>query len=265
MKVLRLYSLMIVFALVFAFVVPSINGQFLEPAPAPSSDEDLVMARKSKLVPSRTMSRSSSPTEEPSQAPSDGQLYHLTDPQARKLFTDKIQLRPIIIERGFTPAPQDGELISMITEMGWTRFATQPDPDVISVVHEPYTQDLQVYMQERVYGRPNIPTHITVRGKEVNFSSAAIRCLYDLPEVDDSAYMSTMGSLTREALLETMTQPESIWETRVPGSEAYFFKKSRLSRLRRAWLYFICARIDPTSHIRSVLVGRRYRILKDTA
>ncbi|KAL6585846.1 hypothetical protein OROMI_002490 [Orobanche minor] len=38
MKVLRLYSLMIVFALVFAFVVPSINGHFLEPAPAPSSD-----------------------------------------------------------------------------------------------------------------------------------------------------------------------------------------------------------------------------------
>ncbi|KAL6519169.1 hypothetical protein OROGR_018489 [Orobanche gracilis] len=39
MKDLRLYFVMTVFALVFAFVVPSIiNGQFLEPAPAPSSD-----------------------------------------------------------------------------------------------------------------------------------------------------------------------------------------------------------------------------------
>ncbi|KAI3447078.1 hypothetical protein Pfo_003743 [Paulownia fortunei] len=38
MEMLRLYFVMTIFALLLALIVPSINGQVSEPAPAPSSD-----------------------------------------------------------------------------------------------------------------------------------------------------------------------------------------------------------------------------------
>ncbi|KAK6115482.1 hypothetical protein DH2020_007751 [Rehmannia glutinosa] len=143
-------------------------------------------------------------------------------------------------ERGFLPSPEDGELLEIIQERQWTDFAKQPNPGITSVAHN-------------VARSSEARTHVVLSTAAVDFSPKAIRAVYNLPEVDDTQYLATLETLTPDIVLQALTKPSTQWLTQTPGSSSQYFDATNLSSYGRALMYFICARIDPTSSQRSIL------------
>jgi len=153
---------------------------------------------------------------------------------------DKILPRNVILERGFNVSNTSdiGKLIrNSIVGHDWGRYCAVPEFDAnVNFVYEFYA---------------NLPDSqrdvVTVRGKPVDMSVEAINDLLGTPNVpfENEGYREWLRSGSHEEMSRVLCIPGEDWVTE-KGKRV--LKRDQLTRIAKAWIYFVCARLYPIKH-----------------
>lgn len=122
------------------------------------------------------------------------------------------------------------------------KFTEQPEPAVISIVKEFYINAKET--QWRV---------VLVRGKPVSYDAESINAYYNLPNIekDDELMTYKLESFNLGQMLATLGRPGAIWTRK--GGVIVHFSHMELNRNTKAWYYFLCAKLLPTTHVSDVI------------
>ena len=161
---------------------------------------------------------------------------------------DKISSRSVIPERGFN--------VSSNTEIGvsirnsilgheWVKYCAVPEFETnLNFVYEFYA---------------NLPDHngdvVTVRGKKVDVSIEAINDLLGTPDVpfENEGYREWLRTCSHEEMARLLCIPGEDW---VLEKGKRVLKRDQLTRIAKAWIYFVCARLYPIKHFTTLDEGR---------
>lgn len=139
----------------------------------------------------------------------------------------------------------DGCVHDMIMEHGWLDFTKQPEVTIIPVVKEFYANAKEA------------KNHVVqVRGKVVSFDKARINAYYNIANMsDDDEYTKyRTEELNLDEVIKCLCKPGATWTLK--GTEMLYFSHSELSRFGKAWYYFLCANLMPTTHFTELLRDR---------
>lgn len=199
---------------------------------------------------SRASSSHNTPT---APAPATYDTDHFASPAAAARH-EKLRHRGCIPERGFQVSPRFEPIGKLITELletrRWTTFGEQPQTKSIdSIVTEFYAN-----LPDARNGK------VMVRGKEVPCSAAAINRHYSTPNIplgQDEYVRWLEGSKNMDDILRVVANPGTQWSYtrrhRLP-----FLELGDLNRYAKTWLYFVNARLYPTTSFSTIDCDRIY-------
>ena len=169
--------------------------------------------------------------------------------EAAERYTQGLIQKKIIPERGFRiEQGQFPDIDRMINLRGWGEFCKHPGPAVTSLVREFYAN-----AYDATNGR------VRVRGKEVVFDWKAINAYYSLPNIDQDEYLEyTREHVDTTEIIEYLCKPGTTWKMTRVGihEEPSLFVARALNQRARVWLYFVSARMLPTTHVSEVTKER---------
>lgn len=91
-----------------------------------------------------------------------------------------------------------------------------------------------------------------VRGKSVGFNSLAINAYYQIVPIENDEFTEyRQEELDWDQVIRVLCRPRAQWTLK--GDEVVHFSHSELSRIRKEWYYFICAKMMSSSHVSEVI------------
>ncbi|KAG8369557.1 hypothetical protein BUALT_Bualt14G0025800 [Buddleja alternifolia] len=162
--------------------------------------------------------------------------HHNLSPRAtRRYVKHKFDSRPLIHERG--------SIREEINARNWTEFVKPPEQGCCQIVREFYA---------------NVAAHenyvVRVREKDVSFDSTSINRLYRILAIRCHDYVDMEGYLNLDDIILNLCDGRTRWKENAGGPTS--FSSGALTREMRAWHYFVCARLLPSSNTSNVHVKR---------
>ena len=197
----------------------------------------------------RTSNVESSEASAPSSGSSRGTASRprFTDQFATEEYS-RLLTKPIFKERGFLPSAQNGRLLNMIVDKGWTAFCEAPEAVPMSVVREFYAN-----------AKADRNGFSVVRGLTVDYQAETIRRVIRQrarKPTEENWNEKTAEDFDLDLIIATLCQPGTVWSFKKGSNDYRSFPSIAMNRYARAWNNFICANILPSSHTHEVTVER---------
>ncbi|XP_062080193.1 uncharacterized protein LOC133784945 [Humulus lupulus] len=138
--------------------------------------------------------------------------------EAFKRYQDAVvKQKTMIEERGFDMEIRHGypSIAEQIEKRHWTKFCSQPDAAIIPIVREFYANGISQFT-----------AMATVRGVNVNFSSASINQFYGLPSIDNDEYSQIVDNLDLNEIIQFLCKPNTQWKLTETGHPIKFKREA---------------------------------------
>lgn len=172
----------------------------------------------------------------------------------------RLRRKTCITERGMFVDPSYtwfyDDTMGIVQARCWIKFVDQPTPGAVALVAEFYAN------------LPDMRNHsIYICGQWVRFDADAINRYYALPSIplhEDQYHQWLNGDQNLEEIIQRVCVPGSQWT--ISKQNKYRIHRSQLTRIAKAWMYFLAGKLIPIDHFFSIDRTRvllLYAILQD--
>ena len=128
----------------------------------------------------------------------------------------------------------------------WEILCEHPNPTVVPIVREFYAN-----------GKERDGFRVFVRGKWVAFDRTTINGYYGLADIEDDQYQALLESdeTNWDDIKNALCKEPVAWKRYTNGG-LKSFPGQAMKKIAKIWHYFVCAKLQPTTNVSTVMKSR---------